>query len=77
MLIHPVCVDLLALLNSLPLTEIEVGEGEGGGGGAGRGREGIYVCLSLCVTGRTGLINFIGMYVPCSGHLVLPDSFHI
>lgn len=61
MVIYCVCVDLLALLNSLPLTETEGVEGREGGGGGGRGRERVYVCLPLCITGRTGLINFIGM----------------
>ena len=52
------CTDLSSLLSQLsvlPLSEIGGRKGEGGGG---TGRERVYVCLPLCVTGRTGLINF-------------------
>lgn len=62
MVIYCACVDLLPLLNwlnSLPLAEIERLEGREGGGG--RGWERVYVCSPFCITGITGLINFIGM----------------
>ena len=57
-----VCVDLSKLLkqlNSLPLTKWKEGGGRGGGGREGKkgGRERVYVCLPLCATGKTSLID--------------------
>lgn len=45
MVIHSVCVDLLALLNSLPLTEIEGGEGRRRRRRKGMGRS---MCVFVC-----------------------------
>lgn len=66
-----VCVDLSALLrqlSSLPLTKIEEEGGRGGEEeGETGGREGEGMCVfALCLTGRTGLINFIRTHVTSS-----------
>ena len=52
------------------------GGGEGGREGQQGGRERVYVCLPLCVTGRTGLMKFIGMHVTCSRFDILFYQIH-